>query len=275
LAEAMAAAPGETYERKGPLSTLALVKLDVGNSPRYVTPDGSCTVFIAPFVSAGANDSTVAVLGDSLVAQLYASQDGTISGTGELLGRLEAGDHRTEINGQAGRRWTVAPGSEPASEPGLERADVSMLDEIRGLRAARSMVIALGTNDAGWVALAPDAQQYQLRLAWVLLHLAPMLDELDSYGHCTVLVTMAERNKRYIDTPPGRFDDAARRINAYLHQRADANPHDRLKIWDWGAHADPHGTFDPQPWFGSDTIHLNSTGRAAYADDLTRAAALC
>jgi lysophospholipase L1-like esterase len=143
------------------------------------------------------------------------------------------------------------------------------------LREARSVVIALGTNDAGWVALAPNQEQYELRLAWVLMHLAPILDELRDHGHCTVLTTMATRNKIYIRTLPGRFDAAATRINEYLRERADADPNDRLRLWDWGAHADGHGTTDPQPWFGSDTIHLNHAGHGPYADELTSAAALC
>jgi lysophospholipase L1-like esterase len=271
LAQTLAAGPYETYARTGPLATLATLPVDVAQSPRLTTPDGACTVFLTPFVSGSAGRPAVAVVGDSLVAQLDATQDDSLTGPGQLPERLSAGGRRVEINGQAGRRWTIMPGT----RPGLDQADLSMFDEIRGLRAADSMVVALGTNDAGWAALAPDDATYELRLAWVLLHLAPMIDELAKDGHCTVLTTMAARNKRYLNSMPGRFDDAANRINAYLRERAGADPHDRLKLWDWGTHADPHGTADPEPWFGPDTIHLLATGRNAYADDLTRAAALC
>jgi lysophospholipase L1-like esterase len=238
----------------------------------FVTPDGACTVYLAPFVTAAVETrNSVAVIGDSLVAQLYASEDGTATGSGWLLNRLTAAGSRAEIAGQGGRRWTIKPNI----ESGLAGADMSMLDEIRGLREARSMVIALGTNDAGWVALAENQEQYELRLAWVLLHLAPILDELRDHGHCTVLTTMATRNRTYLNAAPGQFEAAATRINDYLRQRADVDPNDRLRLWDWAAKANGHGTSDPQPWFGADTIHLNQVGHAPYADELTAAAALC
>jgi lysophospholipase L1-like esterase len=262
--------PDETYERAGPFATLSGYLVNVGQSPRYVTPDGACTVFLTPFVSGPATGNTVALVGDSLVAQLDAPLDPSTE-PGVLQRALQAGGFRVEINGQTGRRFTALPGK----APGIESADTTLLDEIRGLRAAHSMVIALGTNDAGWIALSPDQETYELRLAWVLLRLAPMLDEIRQDGHCTVLVTMAERNKRYAGSAPGRFDEVAQRINAYLRQQADADPQDGLRAFDWAAVANSHGTTDPQPWFGADTIHLTTPGPARYADALAQAAALC
>ena len=272
LAELVTATTNEKWERMGPLATLAAIAMTVRQDPRFVTPDGACSVYLAPFVAGTAGHRNgVAIIGDSLVAQLFASEDGTATGTGILLNRLTTAGDRAEIAGQGGRRWTIKPniGS------GLEAAGASMLDEIRGLREARSVVIALGTNDAGWVALAPNQEQYELRLAWVLMHLAPILDELRDHGHCAVLATMATRNKSYLGSLPVRFDAAATRINDYLRQRADADPSDRLRLWDWAVHADEHGTLDPEPWFGSDTIHLRQVGLAPYADELASAAALC
>lgn len=273
-AETATAVANEEWVRMGPLATLAAIAMSARQDPRFVTPDGSCTVYLAPFGSGTAGTrNTVAVVGDSLVVQVYRSEDGTETGPGWLMNRLVRAGVRGEIAGQDGRRWTIKPdiGSH------LEEAEASMFDEIRGLREARSVVIALGTNDAGWVALAPTQEQYELRLAWVLLHLAPILDELRDHGHCTVLATMATRNKTYINTAPGRFDTAAARINDYLRQRAgtQADPKDRLRLWDWAAQADWHGTTDPQPWFDVDTIHLNPAGHAAYADGLASAATLC
>ena len=272
LAETATAAPSEQWARPGSLATLAAIPMSVRQDPRFVTPDGACTVYLAPFVSGTAGQrNSVAVVGDSLLGQLFASEDGTATGAGWLRNRLVTAGDRVELAGQGGRRWTIIPGS----GTGQERADQSMLDEIRGLREARSMVIALGTNDAGWVAQAPDQEQYELRLAWVILHLAPILDELRDHGHCTVLATMATRNKSYLGSPPGRFDAAATRINDYLRERANADPKHRLRLWDWAARADWHGTTDAQPWFGTDTIHLKQSGFAAYADELAAAAALC
>jgi lysophospholipase L1-like esterase len=274
VAETATASKKEDWKRLGSLSTLAAIPMTVRQDPRYVTPDGACSVYLAPFVSGTAGErNSVAVIGDSLVAQLYASEDGTATGTGFMLNRLVAAGDRAEIAGQGGRRWTIRPSEEST----LIAADASMLDEIRGLREARSVVIALGTNDAGWVALASNREQYELRLAWVLLHLAPILDELRDHGHCTVLTTMATRNKNYVNTQPGVFDGVATRINSYLRERTEAasDPKDRLRLWDWAGEADRHGTTDPDPWFGPDTIHLTPEGRAAYADELAAAADQC
>jgi lysophospholipase L1-like esterase len=271
-AETRSAVKDEEWVRMGSLAALAGFPMSVAQDPRFVTPDGACSVYLAPFVSgtAGARNS-VAVVGDSLVAQLYASEDGTTTGTGRLMRRLITAGARAEIAGQGGRRWTIKPNVGSS----LETAEASMLDEIRGLREARSMVVALGTNDVGWVALAANQEQYELRLAWVFLHLTAVLDELRDHGHCTVLATMATRNKSYDGADPARFAFAAARVNDYLRQRAGADPNDRLRLWDWAAHADGHGTTDPQPWFGSDTIHLRRAGLAPYADELASAAALC
>jgi lysophospholipase L1-like esterase len=272
-AEAAVAVRTEEWVRMGPLATLAALPMTALQDPRFVTTDGACTVYLLPFRGpVGADtDNTVAVIGDSLVAQLYGSSDRTPASTGPLLDRLVAQGDRAEISGQGGRRWGVKPDGLSS----LEQADSVLLDELRGLREARSVVVALGTNDAGWVAHSTDREQYELRLAWVMTHLAPILDELRDHGHCTVLVTMAERNKSYGGSAPGTFDVAARQINDYLRTRANADPDDRLKLWDWGAHADPHGHLDPDPWFDNDTIHLKPSGFAHYADELTAASKLC
>lgn len=271
LAETMRAGPNETYERVGPFSTLQSIPVDVGQSPRYVTPDGACTVFLVPYVAGSAQGRTVAVLGDSLLAQLYASLDGSVTEPGVLEHDLEGIGMRPEINGQAGRRFTREPGR-PLNP---ETADVTMMDEIRGLSGADARVIALGTNDAGFATLSADRTAYETRLAYVLFQLAPMIDEIQAEGRCTVLVTMSTKDKKYLNSAPGRFDDAARRINAYLTQRARTSPGRVLRVYDWAATADQHiyGTADA--WFGNDTIHLTTNGRRAYADALTRAAALC
>jgi lysophospholipase L1-like esterase len=271
LAEVAKAPKDETWSRIGGFATLAADKVYVGQSPRYVAPDGSCTVFLTPFVSGRAGRPTIAVVGDSLTAQLYAPDDNSFTGPGALAERLESGGDRVEINGQAGRRWTP----DPDQAAGLEQADYSMDDEIRGLRAAGTMVIALGTNDAGWVAISPNQETYELRLSWVLLHLTPLIDELRADGRCTVLVTMADRDKRYLDSDPAKFQEAAGRINALFEQRADADSHDGLKVYDWAAQADPHGYGTKDAWFGYDYIHLTAAGIQAYANDLTQAAGMC
>jgi lysophospholipase L1-like esterase len=269
--EALSRQSADAYQKQGTLHDLAMVEVTAGESPRFVTPDGSCTVFVTPFMSGQPDGQTVAVLGDSLVAQLYASLDGAGSSEGALRQQLEADGFRPEINGQAGRRWTALPGT----APGIAQANADMVDEIRGLREAQSVVVALGVNDAGWVALSPDQQTYELRIAWVLLHLAPVIDELRDRGHCTVLVTMSDGDQSYLGSAEGLYQRAASRINAYLMQRASEDPDDRLKLWDWGSQTGGHHTTDPSPWFGRDTIHLNTEGQIAYAHELAKASELC
>jgi lysophospholipase L1-like esterase len=271
LAETMKARPDETFERVGPLATLQAIPVDVGQSPRYVSPDGACTVFLVPYVAGSARERTVAVLGDSLVSQLYASLDGSVTEPGVLEHDLEGLGLRPEINGQAGRRFTRDP-DKPLNP---ETADVTMMDEIRGLSDADARVIALGTNDAGFATLSPDPTGYETRMAYVLFQLGAILDEVQAQGRCTVLVTMSTRNKIYLTSAPGRFDDASRRINAYLTERAHRSPGRVLRVYDWAAVADQHIYGTPEAWFGNDTIHLTANGRRAYADALTKAAALC
>lgn len=299
--------PDAKYQRDGSLAKLTSLTLAAENSPRFVTPDGGCTVYLSPFFSgtstaipAGVNpgggsastisstgsaaglgsagstagwtssgSGPVAVIGDSLLEQLYAPDDGSL--TGALERRLSALGRQSEIAGQPGRRWTPFPGGSP--DPA--QADPTMLDEIRGLHSARAMVIALGTNDAGWITLSANHRQHEQRLNWVLSHLAAELDELRAAGQCTVLVTAADRNKIHHGAPPERFQKAAVQIDTYLRQRAAADPHDGLKLYDWALTADQHSRRDPVSWFKADTIHLNPAGIPAYADALTRAAALC
>jgi lysophospholipase L1-like esterase len=269
--EAISRQSADLFQKQGSLADLALVPLTAGQSPRYVSPDGGCTVFVTPYLSGPPGGRTVAVLGDSLVAQLYASADGMGTSEGTLQQKLEAEGYRPEINGQAGRRWTPLPGT----VPGIVQANSAMLDEIRGLREAQSVVLALGVNDAGWVALSPDPKTYSLRMAWVLLHMGPVIDELRDHSHCTVLVTISDGDQSYLGSAPGTYQRAASQINAYLAQRASEDPNDRLQLWDWGSATQGHHTFDPEPWFGRDTIHLNQAGQAAYAAQLSQASQLC
>jgi lysophospholipase L1-like esterase len=260
-------------ERRGTLAQLSRTPIPPGLSPRFVTPDGACTVYVAAFGNGSSQWPEVAVLGDSLVGQLRDARNSGAFRQGLVQGELNraARPRRVEVVGQGGRRWTPVPDG----TSGQLQADHLLLDEIRGLRGVPAQVLALGTNDAGWVALAPDEREFGVRLDWVLEHLPPVLDELARSGQCAVVVTAADEPARYLGSDPDRFARAAHRINDHLRQRAQRSDQDSLRLWDWARQAAEHHTDAAEPWFGSDTIHLNQPGRHAYADNLTRAAGAC
>ncbi|MCE0540271.1 hypothetical protein LWF15_32730 [Kineosporia rhizophila] len=284
------------HDLTAPLSGLSQVAVSASLSPRFVTPDGACTVYTAPFGPGAPGKGSVAVIGDSLIAQLVpaaATASGTTvsaapgattpaqtsvvtptavpgePATGPLLTALLDRGHRAQIDGQGGRRWVAAQEELDA----LELANGTMKDELRGLREAGSVVVALGTNDANWAGLAPDDVQFESRLSWTLENLQQTIDELAQRGHCTVLLTMAAQGKVNAGTPRGnRFELTAARINALLKQKADAEP--RLALYDWGSQGDQHAFGTADSWFGADTVHLSPAGITAYSRALSEAADL-
>lgn len=259
--------------RRGTLALLAQHPVPVGLSPRFVSPDGACTVYLAAFGNGVVGWPQVAVIGDSLVAQLRDARSSARHRQGLLQTGLNAGvrPRRVEVVGQSGRRWTPVPDG----TGGQLQADHMLLDEIRGLRGVRAQVLALGTNDAGWVALAHSEAEFDARLDWVLQHLAPLLDEVALTRQCTVLLTAADAPASYLGSRPESFARAMRQINAYLRQRADRSSADGLRLWDWARQAAGHHTGSSRSWFGTDTIHLNQDGRVAYAASLAQAAGTC
>jgi hypothetical protein len=284
-AQASSAGPQESFQRDGSLITLAGMTLSLDNSPRYVTPDGACSVYLVPFLSsftartsAAALAGPVAVIGDGLLTQSTTANDGSAGDATtatEVRARLTASGRRSELVGQPGAHWTVPP----ELSPGLPLADETEFDEIRGLQQTGALVIALGADDAQWVASSPDRRQSPLREASMLMQVAPLIQELRTGGQCIVLVTVAQPQVGRKGSPAARFADAAGRMNAELRHGAAVNPNDRLKLWDWAASADRHRIGDPQPWFDSatstDGAHLSTAGVEAYANALTHAAALC
>ncbi|MCD5353915.1 hypothetical protein [Kineosporia mesophila] len=284
-----------------PLSGLSQVAISASLSPRFVTPDGACTVYAAAYGPGAAGRGSVAVVGDSLIAQLipsngteFGSSGATVSpipgeptespspsststaqatvgtaGSGPLVSRLTSEGLRPQVDGQGGRRWVVAQETSDA----LDLANGTMLDELRGLREAGTVVVALGTNDSTYASLAPNDAQFEVRLSWTLSKLQATLDEMAQHGHCTVLVSMASQGKRYAGTPRGnRFELAAARINAVLRSNAESQP--RLAFYDWGTQADQHALGTADAWFGADTIHLSPAGIPIYVKALGDAADL-
>ncbi|GAB6897429.1 hypothetical protein JCM9957A_05190 [Kineosporia succinea] len=286
-----------------PMSGLSGVAVSAAMSPRYVTPDGACTVYAAAFGPGAVGKGSVAVVGDSLTAQLIVpavGQDGGVADEnvppvtsslyptaaavgstpsavpttsvpelGPLAASLTALGMRPQVDGQGGRRWVTDP---DATEP-IDQANWTMLDELRGLREAGSVVVALGTNDASWASQARTDAQFEERLSWTLSNLQSMLDEMAVSGHCTVVMSMASQGKKGTGTQRGdRFELAAARINAVL--RANADSQGRLAFYDWGAQGDQHAFGTADAWFGKDTIHLSPAGVPAYVTAMTEAARL-
>jgi lysophospholipase L1-like esterase len=268
-----------------PLSGLSQVAVSASLSPRFVTPDGACSVYTAPFGPGAAGPGSVAVIGDSLVAQVVpaaatppvaasSSPDSSApsvpnSSPGPLRRALSDEGYRSQIDGQGGRRWVVPQEKTDA----LDLANGAMVDELRGLRSAGTVVVSLGTNDANYVSLAPNETDLESRLNWTLTGLEQTLDELAKNGHCTVLVTMAARGKGSPGIENARqFELAAARINDLMRRKAEAEP--RLALYDWGTQGDQHPYGTAQAWFGPDTVHLSAVGLPVYVRALTEAAAL-
>src|SRR4029078_11537881 len=103
-------------------------------------------------------------------------------------------------------------------------------------------VVALGTNDAGWASMADSLSDFELRVAWVVLHLDPVIAEIAASGQCTVLVTAEDRKVSYINHDETLFARAADEINDLLRKRANADPDDGLRLLDWAANARGHPT---------------------------------
>jgi lysophospholipase L1-like esterase len=255
----------------GDILRLTTERIPARLSPRYVTPDGTCSVFATPYTWGGLSRPQVSVIGDSLVAQLGPDAE-DLEGPSLVTERLLAAGRSVEVNGQGGRRWTRPPEAQAGD---VSWGDTALIDEIRGLRGGTAQVIALGTNDAGWVSMAANRQDFDLRLAWVLVQLTAILDEVEASGQCTVLVTAEDRKVSYLGNDEARFAEAAQELNDALRERAGKSPDDDVHVSDWAAASADHHTGDDDPWFGEDTIHLNGTGRAEYADHLARAAAAC
>lgn len=240
-------------------------------SPRLVTPDGACTVYLFPFANAGAAATSprVAVLGDELVHQLNDSGYNQNAIQGFLEGTLNAAGVRVEVEGHPGRRWT-----DTAAASGLDRADGWLVDEYRGLleHDVDGFVMALGRNDARYVAAGATAADRDARRAEVESRLFAMAgDELTKRSGCVVAVTAPE-NATTVDP---EYAAEALYINNLIRFTAAADRTDAWEAVDFGAQARTHKASDPQPWFAADNLTLNTAGRLVYAQQLTRAAQRC
>lgn len=251
------------------------VMRSVLQSPRLVVPDGSCTIYLFPFVDVGGNTFSgpkIAVLGDDLLAQLNDSTSNTPKDwQGYVERELNALGIRAEVEGQGplpggvpvpGRRWT-----DNGATNALARADSNLLDEYRGLlhHDVDGFVLALGMNDALYIAAGDTQAQRNARRDEVFQKLTPLITEMGSRARCIAIVT-SPQNPSVLDE---HYQWAADQVNNYFRFITPDTPAAERQFFDFGA--DSLG----QPWFEADGIHLNAAGKAEYTEVLRRAAQTC
>jgi lysophospholipase L1-like esterase len=264
-----AAGPPPFHAVRGPLSTIAGTPVATYLSPRLVTPDGACTVYAAPFGNhtSGPGWPRVAVLGDSLLQQLNDSNFNQSAIQGYLEGNLNSIGVLTEVEGQGGRRWT------DDGSTGLAKADSYLLDEYRGLleHDPDGFVVALGANDALFVATGASQADRDSRLSQVQTKLRQVLGEMRSRAGCLVAITAPEHPNVY----SANYAAAAKSINDTVRAAAAESTTDSLELVDFADQARTHRNTDPAPWFGGDNLHLAGAGLLVYTATIVQAARRC
>jgi hypothetical protein len=266
---AAASPPAQPFEsRRGQLTPTGVgAQVPGWFSPRLVTPDGACTVYLSPFDQAPPNSGwpRVAVLGDDLLGQLNDSNVNQFYDQGFVEARLAGLRIGTEIEGQTGRRF-----SDDGAADLLDRADSYLLDEYRGLleHDVDGFVVALGVNDAAYIAAAPPAERTARRDA-VYAKLAKLAAEIGQRTGCVQLVTMPE------SSPDPALADAAFQVNQFARFVGLGSPNDSGDLVDFAAAAASHRATDPEPWLAPDGVHLAGAGLDRYTDALVQAARRC
>lgn len=257
-------------------------------SPRMVSPDGGCSIYLAPFANINGSQAwpKVAVLGDSLTGQLFdpPDSDGTVQGMVE--GVLNDDGILAEVEGQGGRRWVRDPAGWSGDASALGRANTDLLDEFRGLAEhdPDGVVVALGANDAFGIALQPVATRPAYRTD-IQNKVMAVFDEMWSATDCFVVVTAPEHPNFYLGQA---YADEAVGINDLARWFAATLPNE-IKVVDFAAvaklHQDEFYDGTPETWFvdrdfttpvhDPENLHLNALGRAAYTQHIRQAANLC
>ncbi|TDB97539.1 SGNH/GDSL hydrolase family protein [Actinomadura sp. 7K534] len=272
--------PGGFTQEPGDLSTLQGIPVVTYLSPRFVAPDGACTVYTHPFSNGSANQPKVVAAGDSLTASL---NDATYNQThiqGYIEGNFNAAGIRAEVEGQSGKYWLAPPDSHGQPRTGIDKAGYELLDEVRGLLAhdPDGFVLALGANDAGQVAWISDAAERQTRINAAKAAIGQYVSELTAAGKCVVLITPPDNLAHYWGSDPWLYAWSAQQLTHEMRSLANASATDLVKLQDFAEHSWDHHSYmpnNPQVWFGSDDIHLNAVGRLAYTSEFAQAAEQC
>ena len=286
---------------QGTLSVLKLQPVALSLSPRVVAPNGGCTVYMNPYANGLSTWKRAAVFGDSLTASLNDATFNQTSLQGYVQGNLNTASLKAEVEGQSGRGWTgLNLFVDPTGQTPLQLANLRLLDELRGLHTQaniRALVIALGANDAGWVAancIDPCAysggnpctppppcttaeQQVQLdsRLSTVQSGINAVLDEVVGWGKCVVLVTAPDNLARYGTDNPWAYAWAAQNINSLLRARANASTTDKLLLRDFATLSAAHHTWNTDNWFLPDDLHLIVPGKLVLTSEIVQGALSC
>lgn len=240
-------------------------------SPRFVTPDGICTVYLTPFTNLDGDDTApkIAVLGDDLVHQLNDSDTNQTAFQGHVEARLTELNIRSEVEGHVGARL-----SPPAGTSGQAMADGYLADEYHGLleHDIDGAVLALGMNDALYIAGGADQTERNARRDEVYASAVQVVSDLASRSGCVALVT-APQNPTSVDPD---YAWAATQVNQFARYVVGiGTTTDSGELVDFGADAANHKSTDAEPWFAADGLHLAGAGLAAYTDALARAAQRC
>jgi lysophospholipase L1-like esterase len=221
--------------------------LTLDRSPRVVSPDGRCTLYLSPPAPPPAG--TVAIVGDSLAAGIVASIDDRAS----LEDDARARGLGVLVDGQSGAPWADIDGTGGV-----------MLDEIRGAASiddVLAVVVVLGANDAILAAFpAGDARAAQQARTDEAIEAGMRI--LRDVG-CVVITTPPDHPIRNFDLGES-YALEARRVGEVL--RALVERDDRLVLADFAAlsrsHHLPDGTTGD--WFsGDDELHPNAEGTEA------------
>jgi lysophospholipase L1-like esterase len=242
-------------------------------SPRMVTPDGSCQIYLSPFSNrhGSAGWPRMAVLGDSLLSSLNDLRYNSEHAQGYVEGVFNSHHVLAEVEGQSGRRWTPWG-------TGLDRADSYLLDEFRGLVAhgVNGVVAALGANDAGHMAFRLPAGELAAVRTTVHSQLKEVLTEMAVSSDCVVAVTTVAHPVWMLGVySDDKYPREARAINTIVRDRAAEDPSDALRVYDFAAQAKLHQFGSAAPWFINDNLHLNPAGKLVYTNAMWLAANQC
>lgn len=231
-------------------------------SPRLVTPDGACTVYLTPFPNKAAEPDwpKVAVLGDSLLQQLNDPTYNDDHYQGYAEGVLNEAGIAAEVDAQWHSRWTPETGG-----------GGHQLDEFRGLleRDVDGFVVALGARDAIHVASVPPGPDRDARMSEVREKLGAAVSETRTRTPCLVAVTTPENPVNIPGVDGTGYATAARQVNDVLRFIAAADDSDGFEVVDFATQA------AGQSWFVGDNLHLNLAGKLSLAAAIGSAARRC